>query len=1053
VRLRAVALNPRSDAAHEAALALARATTRVQEYVEATSALVDGAIEHGDVELARALLFRLGNVAEHDLRHDRSAAGFYERAVDLGLGGSEVLCALDRVFDRLGDVEKQGRVLAMRIVLEAHEGGPQAASDATYRLAALRLASRETFDEGVELLEGALRQDPQLERAEEILRRAIAIDPAHTRLLSLYEHVGRQPGRERALVDALRIRAQLPGAAVSVLREAVEVAMRIGDSSLAESLLERFVERERAASDSAAPDLAWALDMLSTLRSASGDWAKALELKQVAARYAEPDVARKLSFEVARIASENLANWELAAETFEGLHRADPADREAWDPLLTAYRHLGERRKLADLVLSVVDYVDDVVTRAGLRLERVRTMQEFGLPDAEAAPLLREIVDEDASQVDAALMLAAILDRAGSRSELVDLLSSQIDAAKDRSDASSIVSLSLRLGSLLEPIDRMQARNVYYTALEWEPKSREILDALAALLGDDVDAAERADVLERRLGVETGPAAETMAVALHDNRVAMGDEAAAERALELGYRAYPASPTLRDRLETLFRGRSQWRKLAELCEIDAGARLNAAERISRLREAAALWAKQERDTNRAARALRLARDVAESEDGRPGDMVVGLLREHIALLTEGGDQSSALAELSTAVERLSLDDTSRGDLLALRADVRTALGDEAGGLEDLEAAFATDHATYAPALAARLERACAAAAESGDVVAERNCRLRRAQMLAYAGDEVAARAIFTELVKQDPKDADALRALAALEEGLERWDAAGAALKRLMGMEEPERAVETALRLADACERAGRPGDARGALERARAAAPQERPVRQRLERIYEQLSAWHELADLVLEDAHASGDVADRFQSLTRAGSLLLEQARDPAAAVATLDEARALRPQDPHCIALLADAYAASGRTEDAAVLLEPLIASHKGRRARELAPLHYRMARVAGTLGNAAEEARALMLALECDAQNGQVCSDVALRAIEANQLELANRALRAITLLKNPGPMSKALAYQYMGEIAHKQGDAKRAMALLNRALAEDPSLEGARALVNAIERGG
>src|SRR4029077_12742503 len=186
--------------------------------------------------------------------------------------------------------------------------------------------------------------------------------------------------------------------------------------------------------------------------------------------------------------------------------------------------HLGERRKLADLVLSVVDYVDDVVTRARLRLERVRTMQELGLPDAEAAPLLREIVDEDASQVDAALMLAAILDRAGSRGELVDLLSSQIDAAKDRSDATSVVSLSLRLGSLLEPIDRMQARNVYYTGLEWEPKSREILDALAALLSDDGDAAEGADVLERRLGVETGPAAETMASALHDNRVAMGDE-------------------------------------------------------------------------------------------------------------------------------------------------------------------------------------------------------------------------------------------------------------------------------------------------------------------------------------------------------------------------------------------------------------------------------------------------------------------------------------------------------------------------------------------------
>ena len=41
------------------------------------------------------------------------------------------------------------------------------------------------------------------------------------------------------------------------------------------------------------------------------------------------------------------------------------------------------------------------------------------------------------------------------------------------------------------------------------------------------------------------------------------------------------------------------------------------------------------------------------------------------------------------------------------------------------------------------------------------------------------------------------------------------------------------------------------------------------------------------------------------------------------------------------------------------------------------------------------------------------------------------------------MSKALAYQYMGEIARKQGDPKRALMLLKRALAEDPTLEGAR----------
>jgi hypothetical protein len=96
--------------------------------------------------------------------------------------------------------------------------------------------------------------------------------------------------------------------------------------------------------------------------------------------------------------------------------------------------------------------------------------------------------------------------------------------------------------------------------------------------------------------------------------------------------------------------------------------------------------------------------------------------------------------------------------------------------------------------------------------------------------------------------------------------------------------------------------------------------------------------------------------------------------------------------------------------------------------------------------------LAQALDSDSQNGAVCADVALRAIELDELELANRALRAVTLLKVPGPMSRALAYHYMGNIAHRQGDPKRALLLLRRALTEDPTLEEARALVGVVERG-
>jgi tetratricopeptide (TPR) repeat protein len=1046
ILLRAVTVDPGASASHDAALALSRSIGRVDGYVAGTTALVEGAIARGETSLAASLLVRLATIAEEDLHDCARAAKLYEQALDLGVRSPAVLRELDRVYEQLGDADNQARILAMRAEVDVQTEGARAAGDATYRLAALRLSSPATLGDGVELLRKAMELDPRPERAEEILRKALELAPGDEGLLGLYEQVGRQPGHERTLIDALRLRASLPGSDVEVVREAVELAVRIGDPSLAESLLERFVDGERSAAQNAG-NLAWALSTLASLKEASGDLRQAVELKKGAARVAEPDDARKLEFEVARLAADKLDDLALAAETYESLRSRDPADREAWEPLAAVYRRRGEARKLAELLAAVVEYVDDLGERSRLRLERVRTLtKDLGLGDDEAGPLLREIVDEDPSQVDAALMLAEILERRGERDELAVLLARQLDSAKDRGDAASVASLAQRLGGLLEASDPIEARNVYYAGLEWEPKSRALLAALMRMLGDDGDPTERADLLERRLALETGPEAERLALSLASMRRDLSDESAAERALELGFRAMPSSMDLRQQLEHAFRERGAWKKLAELWVLEAGSRTDAGERIARLREAAGLYRDHVHDPHGASDALHLALAAA------PDD--VGLLGEYVDAAVAAGANEAAIAELSSFLARHEAADAVRASALVRRSGVRGTTGDDAGALEDMEAAFAIDRAGHAQALAARLDRSRMAAERAGDTGAERLLRLRSAQVLPYAGMVDDARAALTELIRQDPRDKAAVKTLASLETALERWDGASAALRRLVALEEDGPAVvEAALRLADVCERGGRPGDARGVLERARMVAPEDRETFNRLARVYEQTGAWHELANLVLEDARASGDVAERFAALVRAGTLLLEQAGDPGAAMAPLEEARALRPVDPACIAPLADAYTLSGRAPEATALVEQVLATHKGKRSREIAPLYLRLARAARYAGDEAAEMRAMSLALDCDSQNGDVCAEVALRALELEQFELANRALRSITLLKTAGAMSKAMAYQYMGEIARKQGDPKRALMLLKRAITEDPTLEGARALIDAIERGG
>jgi tetratricopeptide (TPR) repeat protein len=155
------------------------------------------------------------------------------------------------------------------------------------------------------------------------------------------------------------------------------------------------------------------------------------------------------------------------------------------------------------------------------------------------------------------------------------------------------------------------------------------------------------------------------------------------------------------------------------------------------------------------------------------------------------------------------------------------------------------------------------------------------------------------------------------------------------------------------------------------------------------------------------------------------------------------------------LADAYTTAGRTAEARDIIATQISARAGRRSPELASLYHRLARIANASGDRAGEISALTSGLEADAQNGFVAAELASLALEIVDIDLATRALRSITLLKDASTshIPKGLAYQYLGEIARQQGDSKRAMLLLKRALEDDPSLETARTLIEELRAEG
>jgi tetratricopeptide (TPR) repeat protein len=1068
MRLRALDIDAGSDVIHEAAQRLATALGKMATYEERVRALAEAAQEvsagggrrpgapqlpgiaaHADTDLAGlagSLFVRLAKIAETDRHDDREAAALYERAVAVRERDRELYSALDRVYERLGDDAGQARVLGMRVALDTEEGG--ASSDALYRLAQLRFKSNDV-EAACDAFEQAFDGDPDAERAEKLLEAAAAAHPTSERVVDLYERLARAPGRERTLVDALVKRWSLPESTTQPMREAVEIAEKLEDRDLEELLLRRYLEGGQEDKEGRV----WALAKLAWISEETGNVREAVLLKREAAELAEPDDARRFLYEVAGLASGPLGDLRLAGTIYEELHQRDAVDRDAWELLLDIYRRTNDFDKLVALIQEIVGYIEDRAERSKLRLERVKvSMEKLRLTDEEAAVELREIVDEDPAQVDGAILLGTILERSGREEDLVELLGKQLDAAKDRADADAVGSLSRRLGQLLEPKDREQAQTIYYAALDWDPRAKEILLALEALHEQAEETEQRADMMERRLAMEQGEAAEKLALVLAEMRRGMGDGEAALRSLEVGFKASPQSRDLRERLETVYREQLEYDKLADLYVTDARSRHDAHSKATRLREAAKLYREELSDPEQGAKILREARDVD------PGN--AELLGELVDMLTASGELKVAVDELTSSIDVLEAGD-ARTQLVGRRAVLRARLGEGEAAHADFEEAIELGLLDLRGPLAEHLGKLAMQAAGRGDSALWRQYRLRIAQMRLAMGDVEDARNVLTELLKTDSKDKATLRAIAHVDELEERWDAASATYRRLVGLEDEHGIVSAALKLAETCEKAGRLADARGGLERARMAAPDDVALRQRLAWLYEQLGAVKELAELVLEEARAAGDVAPRFEGLMRAGQLFLEHAQDPAQtqevgvanAIAPLEEAHALRPTDLDCAALLSDAYVGAGRFDEAQDLLQRTIGTFKGRRARELSALYHRLARVAEVLGDRNVELQHLTTALDMDAQNGVVASELAYLAMELQNLDVAQRALRAITMLKVAAPLPKALAYQHLGEIAKEQGDVKRAMMLLKRAIDDDPSLQSARTLLDALQAEG
>jgi tetratricopeptide (TPR) repeat protein len=914
--------------------------------------------------------------------------------------GAEAWAAMDTFYENLGEKERLGELLSLRVAAGAE---PESAdyADVLYRLASIRLANVDTVVEGTDLLERAFDMAPQTDRAAEALRPALGGGVKNERLFRLYERVTRGPARESAHGDVLFRLIDAGFATIDEMREGVVLALEASNDAVATSILVKLVERR----DLEEPHASWARKTLAELFMKAGELGRAVDLKEEVAEALHGDERRQILLEVAHAAKGPLGDLPRAARIYARLREDEPADRDLWEPLLDIYRTLGDKNGTVALIADTLPLIESPEERNRMRLEQAHLLLARSDTQKQATELLEDILDDEPTHVDAALLLSDILERRGDKDELATLLARQLDGAKDRNDVPSVLSLSARLALLLEETGRTtQALDVYHASLDWDPVAHSSLRAILRLVEAEGDAFEIADAIEKLLAVETGETAVALARRLFDLRTEQGDGEAAERALEAGLSASPEDAELSELLIQRYRARGAHRELA----------------------------------------LLLKRAFDRSPDS------AGLLFALLETYRNLGELEPAIAAVSTALERAP----GLAPLYRERAVLLEATGRSGEAIADFGRAYEIGGVAHLQDFVNALEREAAHGASGGD----RAVRLRLAELLLKTGLVDQARVHLEELLEQNPYDTDALAALADIEYQASRWEPASAFLKRLVIQLEGDAVVEVAVRLADACERDGRPGDAADGIERALSFAPGNAALRARLRAIYEQSGGGVQLGLLILDEAAQENDIAARFALLMRAADLFLGDDGDPNKAVEVLEEARALRPDDDGLVVLLGRAYVASGRAPDALELYRSTVLQRKGRRSKQLSAIHREISRIHLGSGDLTSALEALTHAFEMDLQNGEVALELGLLAKDLDDQELAGRAFRSVTFMKAapPGsdggatPAAKGLSYYFLGRMAKDSGDIRKARLLAQKALIEDPNLEQAKDLIEEMK---
>ncbi|MCX7807986.1 MAG: tetratricopeptide repeat protein, partial [Deltaproteobacteria bacterium] len=147
--------------------------------------------------------------------------------------------------------------------------------------------------------------------------------------------------------------------------------------------------------------------------------------------------------------------------------------------------------------------------------------------------------------------------------------------------------------------------------------------------------------------------------------------------------------------------------------------------------------------------------------------------------------------------------------------------------------------------------------------------------------------------------------------------------------------------------------------------------------------------------------------------------------------------------------------GKPAQAIPVLEKIIASYGQKRNKEVAVFYHRLGQAYELLGKNAEALAAYDAAFKIDLTSVPILRDLGKLCHAMGDWDRAQKTFRALLLQKldaNSG-ITKGDVYYYLGDITAKQGEPKKAISMLERALAEQPGHPQAQALLAQLKGGG